>query len=284
MDNGEVHQGFICIDGSIRQVPSGGYYPGTPYGGCQNMTQVPGLPGCWMVTHPAGGLIQKHYCSNMTTEAQAANGCPATAGYVGPDYQDEGQNTIHCFDNKCGTQQLDVVGGGGICSVTIGGPNCQTTPVCNMTCTEDSECAPLGTGHSCVVTNTATGEKNCRLTSNPTSLTCSPPASTPPASTPPASNPPASNPPPAPMCLSLTVNGTPALNQPVTFTCGQVSGAARYEFRVKLPDGTFVNVQPSAAGSNVSAAYTPTTAGGFSAQCRICLGAAANTCQDYNGL
>ncbi len=100
-----------------------------------------------------------------------------------------------------------------------------------------------------------------------------PPVSSP---TPPPTNP------PGPVCLNVTASKTkPQLNDSITFTCGQVNGANHYEFRIKSPDGKITNL--SATG-NVSQAFKVTKPGKHSAQCRICTGADASTCQGYESL
>ncbi len=89
--------------------------------------------------------------------------------------------------------------------------------------------------------------------------------------------------PPAPVCLSITTNGTPAAGQTVTFTCGQVAGASRYEFRIALPDGSTQGI--ATASGNTSAGFViPSTPGTYKAQCRICTGTDASTCQAYQPL
>ncbi len=81
-----------------------------------------------------------------------------------------------------------------------------------------------------------------------------------------------------PACVGMTMDGTGALNTAVTFTCANVTGAARYEFRVRLPSGTF---QTLTATGNKSASFTIATPGEYKAQCRSCTGAAASTCHAY---
>jgi hypothetical protein len=76
----------------------------------------------------------------------------------------------------------------------------------------------------------------------------------------------------------------PVAGNTVTFTCGQVAGAARYEFRVRLPDGNTTSILPVSTNSNVSQPYNITSSGAYKVQCRICTGAGANTCQAYESL
>jgi hypothetical protein len=69
----------------------------------------------------------------------------------------------------------------------------------------------------------------------------------------------------------------------VTFTCGSVAGATKYEFRVRLPNGTFQSVSAANDGGNVSAPVNISVAGDFRAQCRVCFGA-QQTCQEWEAL
>ena len=70
----------------------------------------------------------------------------------------------------------------------------------------------------------------------------------------------------------------PQLGDSVRFTCGTVSGASRYIFRVIQPDGTVQMLQATGA---TSANYNITQAGTYKAQCQICTGAADNTCHPF---
>jgi hypothetical protein len=85
-------------------------------------------------------------------------------------------------------------------------------------------------------------------------------------------------------CKAVTVNGTIAYNSKVSLTCTPVAGATRYEFRIKLPDGTIKTINPSAAGSANSQEFTINQVGGFKAQCRGCTGAGAETCPAYEAI
>lgn len=118
--------------------------------------------------------------------------------------------------------------------------------------------------------------------SNPT-----PPPSTPPGETPHPTTP------PGPVCLNIAMSSrNPVKGNPVTFTCGQVANINHYEFRVKLPDGTIQNVpvdQPkfillngdNAGVPNISMPFSILQTGQYKAQCRICTGVNASTCQEY---
>lgn len=118
--------------------------------------------------------------------------------------------------------------------------------------------------------------------------TASPPPSTPPFS-PPPSTPPASTPPLA--CLNITVlNKTtntpvtttaPQLGQVLQLTCGQVTGAASYVFRVVEGDGTIVNLQASTAGGRISQDYTVRKTGRLTAQCQVCSGPSGTSCAAF---
>lgn len=80
-------------------------------------------------------------------------------------------------------------------------------------------------------------------------------------------------------------NQTPTVGEQVTFTCGDVAGAFRYEFRIKglTPDNAIFAqiIAPIAADSNVSQAYTIDQPATYTAECRVCTGTDANTCQPW---
>ncbi len=110
---------------------------------------------------------------------------------------------------------------------------------------------------------------------------CTPTSTNPPASTPPGVTPT----PIGPVCLNIAMSKpNPVVGDTVTFTCGTVAGAARYEFRVKLPDGTIQNLATSTTSVNVSTSFTVNSSGSHFAQCRLCTGAAESTCQAYSSI
>lgn len=159
-----------------------------------------------------------------------------------------------------------------------------TAPVCDSTCRTNAQCQAVNPNWICKFRNDCTGVTcpigNCRLASNDTSTQCLPPTASPTAS--PTST-------PAPLCISISMSsnsGSGVLNPgtQVTFTCGQVAGANRYEFRVILPGKQIVSLQPTIAGSRVSQVYTLPNTGTFGAQCRICTGAAGETCTAWEEL
>ncbi len=136
---------------------------------------------------------------------------------------------------------------------------------CNSTCTTDAQCQAADSRFTCYTGST--GAKNCRLNSNPTSAICQPAS--------------------GPMCLSIRMNNItrptntiqdPTLGDSVSLTCGTVSLAQRYIFRVVQPDGTISNLT---ATGPTSAAFTISQAGPYAAQCQICTGAADSTCLPY---
>ncbi len=98
------------------------------------------------------------------------------------------------------------------------------------------------------------------------------------------------NPPVGPICLNVSlVNtqgqavATPALNQQVALSCGQVNGVSRYDFRLIYPDGT-VNYQEG-AGNHLSSPFTLTQSGKYIAQCRICTSVSGTTqCHDFESI
>ncbi len=93
--------------------------------------------------------------------------------------------------------------------------------------------------------------------------------------------------PQAGLCVSISMtnlNGStqaPQINDSVTFTCGEVAGATRYEFRVRTPNGSWNALNPSAAGARVSAPFTYSENGNYRAQCRPCTGTDESTCQAW---
>jgi hypothetical protein len=90
-----------------------------------------------------------------------------------------------------------------------------------------------------------------------------------------------------PVCLNLSISkSNPKVGDSVTFTCGNVAGATKYEFRVKLPDGTIQALSTTASTTanpkpRTSTALTISSQGAYAAQCRICTGANGSTCQQY---
>ncbi len=89
---------------------------------------------------------------------------------------------------------------------------------------------------------------------------------------------------PAPVCAYIAVNkANIVVGDNVSFTCGLISGATKYEFRVRLPDGTITTLAASGSTSNISEPFQITQQGDYKAQCRICVGPSA-TCQEWETL
>lgn len=127
------------------------------------------------------------------------------------------------------------------------------------------------------------------------------PTNTPvPTSTPTSTPPPTpTNTPPAPTAtpttpLGLTCNGVsvsygltgepsrpPRVGEDIRLTCGNITSAERYEFRILRDNLVLANIAPSAAGSSISAPFTIPSAGNYRGQCRGCTGASAATCQGW---
>ncbi|HSW89865.1 MAG TPA: hypothetical protein VLH19_03245 [Patescibacteria group bacterium] len=83
---------------------------------------------------------------------------------------------------------------------------------------------------------------------------------------------------PAPVCINITKDvATPLIGSQITFTCGQVAGADKYEFRYKLGSVEGA-LDPVNAGSAISKPLSITQAGSYSVQCRPCVGA---LCSEY---
>lgn len=169
-------------------------------------------------------------------------------------------------------------GGGGTTTTTTTNPTPAPTPnptpsptpiayFCDSPCTTDAQCQTADSRFTC---NADQGNR-CRLPENPTSNTCQPPV--------------------GPQCLSISMTNItnpsaastadPELGQAVTFTCGQVSGANHYIFRVVEPDNNIVTLQ---ATGRTSAQYTISKSGKHSAQCQICTGADNSTCLPFEAL
>ena len=89
-----------------------------------------------------------------------------------------------------------------------------------------------------------------------------------------------------PVCLNIAMSKiNPAVGDSVSFTCGQVQGAARYQFRVKLPSGSF-QLLDALGGNypNVSESFIISGQGAHFAQCRICTGVEESTCLPYSSI
>lgn len=128
------------------------------------------------------------------------------------------------------------------------------------------------------------------LTPEPTATFTPEPTATPePTSTPIATNTLTPTVTPAPICVSISAtnitapfpDSAPRKNDQLTFTCGEVTGATRYEFRVRLPDYTYTSVQPVAENARTSQPFTFSESGNHLAQCRICTGLEANSCSEW---
>lgn len=93
-----------------------------------------------------------------------------------------------------------------------------------------------------------------------------------------------SNPPVGPVCLSITPSITaPKIGDNVTFTCGRVSGATRYDFRLVYPDGTIQKQTGTESNnpSSISQAFTISQSGKYTAQCRLCVD---GNCQAFESI
>ncbi len=177
-----------------------------------------------------------------------------------------GEFTI--YSSSCG-------GGGTPPPSTPPGSTPPTTPTyeCNDICTSNSQCTAADSRFRCL--DTATGNKKCRLPSNPTSNTCQPPA--------------------GPQCLAVRLrkgdgvtpirfgDNDPKRGESITIFCPDVEGADHYKFRVIEPDGTRQPVGAS-DNKNISRPYTITRKGKFFAQCQICTGADNSTCNPWENL
>ncbi|MEO8581520.1 MAG: hypothetical protein ABI425_02955 [Patescibacteria group bacterium] len=70
----------------------------------------------------------------------------------------------------------------------------------------------------------------------------------------------------------------------LTFTCGTLSSAARYEFRLFL-NGVFLqNINPISTSASISQPFPIAQSGNYSAQCRMCTDSTATSCQSWEPL
>ena len=222
-----------------------------------------------------GNLVCEQNPSQLFTGSNARSQAVAHAGgcgqidqvCVGGDKQGQLCGEFSIINNSCG--------GGGTPPPTTppsNPPSPKPTPsptpspamACNSVCTSDAQCQAVDSRFSCVPRNNVS---RCRLTSNPTSNTCQPAV--------------------GPMCLSISLTnlsnptaGTadPEIGDAITLTCGEVTGAERYIFRITQANGAVSNL--SATG-RTSESFTIADAGGYTAQCQICTGASDDTCLPY---
>lgn len=144
-------------------------------------------------------------------------------------------------------------------------PPTATQYSCNSTCTTDSQCQSADSRFTCHASDSG---NRCRLSTNPASTTCQPAV--------------------GPMCISISMTNVsnpsaapsadPELGDAITLTCGEVSEASRYIFRIVEPDGNTVNLN---ATGRTSQSYTITKDGPHSAQCQICTGDSDDSCLPY---
>ncbi|MEO8581799.1 MAG: hypothetical protein ABI425_04490 [Patescibacteria group bacterium] len=111
-----------------------------------------------------------------------------------------------------------------------------------------------------------------------------------PSSTAVPSNTPATTVPVGATCNSIQIlnastglpNTAPHRGDTVQFECGAINGAVRYEFQMIVPgQTTYSPLLAVSNGARVSQSYTISSTGDFIAQCRMCTGAAASTCQAW---
>jgi hypothetical protein len=76
-------------------------------------------------------------------------------------------------------------------------------------------------------------------------------------------------------------NPTAELGDQTTFTCGEVTGAVSYVFRVMDPNGIISNLN---ATGQISAPYLINQSGTYFAQCQICTGSTQASCHDWETL
>ena len=210
--------------------------------GCSVQPQPPTTPPTDIIVNPPTTTTTYSCNSTCSTDAQCRT--------IGSNYE-----CNEAAGNRCRLTN------------NPGSAQCQPptkTYSCNSTCTTDAQCQTADDDFIC---SEAEGNR-CRLDSNVTSATCQPAA--------------------GPMCLSISLSNIsnptaaatadPKLGDAVNFTCGLVSGADHYIFRVIEPDNNIVNLSATGATSQQ---YTISKSGLFQAQCQICTGAAEDTCHSY---
>lgn len=110
-----------------------------------------------------------------------------------------------------------------------------------------------------------------------------------PTATPTPTLPAATNTPVAGTCNGIGVNygltgepsRPPRIGEAVTFSCNQITGMSRYEFRVIQNGQVAATLQPNAAGSRISQPFVIPSEGSFQGQCRGCIGADPSSCQPW---
>ena len=188
-------------------------------------------------------------------------------------------------NQKCQTPSGNVCPGGGVCGGTGGFLGFQCGQLTNGQCLEnpktfntfaEARAYASATGCGQVDQVCVGGSNNNNLCGSFEIITssCGGGSSTPP---------PGQTPPPVgPHCLNIAMDKRDVkVGDAVTFTCGTVTGAARYEFRVKQPNGT---IKTLTAQNNVSQTLTITEAGSYTAQCRICTSVDVTSCQPFETL
>jgi len=90
---------------------------------------------------------------------------------------------------------------------------------------------------------------------------------------------------PGPMCLSVGLSNVTRPNQPpikgdaIRLTCGTVTGASGYVFRIIEPDQTLIDLQATGA---ISSNFIITKSGTHFAQCQFCTGTgSAQDCREF---
>jgi len=196
-----------------------------------------------------------------------------------------------CKDQGGGIVVCGYATGEDVCTTdSLGGDHCTDANGVSVPCAElgmiRCQCSPgsdngwwvIGMADSC---NDLCGEANIDCTDCPPS---SPRPSTPPPSSPsPTPNvSPSPTPSPGPQCLNITMNNPAAeLGDQTTFTCGEVTGAVSYVFRVMDPNGIISNLN---ATGQISAPYLINQSGTYFAQCQICTGSTQASCHDWETL
>lgn len=319
--NGADKQNYRCtrVDGSLKWVKDASCVPGTGGTGGGGTTQpndyqsyppnqvICGANACVLSCDCSGdGKTDRMLATNTVTGRQAAAHCAqyvcsapgtngktcqpgqincisgTTRGYVCKD-DGSGYHTTAVDAHQCGSVS------GAKCGDVITENNlkvslrkefvgCQGTKNCYKDCFDPNR------------TVTCYNEPGISCGAN-VGVPTTPPASTPPQQ-PPPNNPPPPPPTPTPLpfqCVNITTtNTTPKAGDQVTFTCGQVSGAATYEFRYSRADSTDESQQTQAvalaASSNprVSQPLTVEQGKKYNVQCRPCK--ADGTCTPWEPL
>lgn len=288
--NNQWQQGASCTSGELGCNPGGGGGGGGDTVDCDtcgayNQGACP-AGSCGTESDGCDGAL--HFCGGGCYNEDQTKMCDGVAGCRNPSIACGGDQ---CSNVNCATGEHC---NGGVCvSDQVEGENITYQKyICPNGCGSDSQCtgADSGAQISAMSTTPLTlGDNDCGqvdIYSNGTysqvaqnscdSASCG--SQSPPPSTPPKSPPP----PGSPICIGLTSSiSAPKIGDNPVFTCAIAAETTRYEFQWKLGAGAYQVLQPSTAGSNVSAPIAVNASGTYTIQCRPCN---AQGCSAWDGI